>query len=187
MMNRPTRFRASLALILLSFGLGLQAEEKAAADATTGQKVYKTRGPGGEVIFSDQPSKDAKEIPLSPGSTYQSEPIPQFTPATSESKKKDTVAYSTFQITAPSNDTTIHVDVSEVTVQLTLQPALRSGHTLQFLFDGQVTESENTQHTYQNLERGSHTLQARIVDQNDRVLQSTAVVNIHVKRPIARQ
>ncbi len=185
-MNRQIPFRTSLVMLLICLSLCLQAEEKPVTSGDTGKKVYKTRSPSGEVIFSDQPSKDAKEIPVSPGSTYQSEPVPQFTPATPERKKKDTGSYSTFQITAPANDTTLQVDVSEVTVQLTIQPGLHSGHSLQFLFDGTATDSEDTQYTYKNLERGSHTLQARIVDQNDQVIQSTAVVNIHVKRTIAR-
>jgi hypothetical protein len=185
-MNRQIPLRHCLILVLLTgFCLSSQAEEKPAAPADTGKKVYKTRGPTGEVIFSDQPSKEAKEIPVPAGSTYTAPPAPAFVPSSSTAKKSSAFSYSNFQITAPVNDTTLLADVNDVTMQVSLQPGLQSGHSLQFLFDGQVTQNTGTSHTYQNLERGSHTLQARVVDQSGTEIQSTATVTIHVKRPVA--
>lgn len=185
-MNRQTSFRSSLIILLTCFSLCLQAEEKPATDADTGKKIYKTRGPGGEIIFSDQPSKDAKEIVVPAGSTYTAPDLPQFVPSTSTAKTSRAFNYTSFQITAPENDATILVDATAVTVQVNLQPGLQSGHKLQFLYDGQVTEASGLSYTYQDLERGSHTLQARVVDKADNEIQSTATVTIHVKRTIAR-
>ena len=79
-------------------------------------------------------------------------------------------------------------DQLEVTVKLALTPALQPGHKIELLFDGEAVDQStgNANFILRDLERGSHSIQARVLDNSGRAIGSSNTVNIHVKRNITR-
>ena len=64
-----------------------------------------------------------------------------------------------------------------------LTPALRAKHAIVVSMDGQkVGEGTSTQLTLQNLPRGTHTVQAAVVDAAGVELARTEMVTFHLQR-----
>lgn len=173
---------------LVFSSLGLISSLSWAADT-----IYQTVGPDGSVIFTDQPSKDAKEIKL--------KPITIFDPkeASGANRKKESSAntdpepdqgtnYKSFTITSPANDATLQTgDAGNATVRTSINPALRvkKGHRLSALVDGTQLDYSTSASSIglRNLNRGTHSVRAVIVNQRGDIVQlSSNSVTIHVKR-----
>lgn len=143
-------------------------------------KVYKSLGPGGVPEYSDRPGKAGEvEIKLSPGSTYKPPRNLKFRPSPKRPPQR-TVNYEQLKIISPTPDQTIRGE-GNVAVKLQVQPVVQTGlgHRLQIVLDGR-TLPENTSEL-KGLDRGAHTLEARIVDAQQEVIKRTSVT-FHVKR-----
>ncbi len=94
--------------------------------------------------------------------------------------------YTGFSITSPTNDQGVRANDGNVTVQLSLQPALQSGHTIVLSASGEGSQStENSSGLtvgLKNLSRGLHTVSAAVVDKDGNKLISTESVSFHVLR-----
>jgi len=94
--------------------------------------------------------------------------------------------YTGFSITSPTNDQGVRANDGNVTVHLSLQPALRSGHTIVLSVSGEGSEStiDSNGLTVQlnNLSRGLHTVTATVVDKDGNDLITTGPVSFHVLR-----
>ena len=147
-----------------------------------GAAIYRSVDKDGNVIFSDQPQPGAKQLKLPPIPTY-SPP----TPEPSSGKKKKTPAeagYTHFSISQPSNDATIRSNTGTVQVHLSLKPRLHAGDHIVMKVDGQPYGGKltTTQISFQNLPRGTHTIEAEVVGADGKVLISTSGVTIHLHR-----
>lgn len=148
--------------------------------------VYKTINADGEVVFSDVPSEGAERVRLPEVSTYKPPP-PKRSPASVSAGKADTAApYKSFKVSAPENEATIWDNEGIVTLALALEPALLidTGHRIQFFLDGKPdgTPEIGLSHTYRDIERGSHTLSAAVVDVEGNAIISTDQVTIHLHK-----
>ncbi|MCF6337731.1 MAG: DUF4124 domain-containing protein [Gammaproteobacteria bacterium] len=145
-------------------------------------EIYKRTNPDGSVEFTDVPrSDDEKPVPLSPMSTFKTTPVPQQ--KRTSTARADAKKYSVISVTSPANETTIRDNTGMVTVNVSLSPALRSGHKLVLLVDGeQKGESRSGSFTLNNLDRGSHSLVAQVVDKAGKALISSAPVTIYLFR-----
>ena len=164
----------SLALFLLSMFIFTSASSE----------VYKRTNPDGSVTFSDVPSKiDAKPIELPPSSTYS--PPPTHISESSPKPAEIVVNYESISITSPANDSAVRDNAGNLTIKFNVKPSLKPGHSYVLLMDGKnVAEGKAGNIQLKNVDRGSHTFIAQVVDGNKKmVIQSTAVI-VHLQRAI---
>tara|TARA_A100001391_G_scaffold41959_1_gene24173 strand:- start:2737 stop:3288 length:552 start_codon:yes stop_codon:yes gene_type:complete len=148
--------------------------------------IYRWVDPSGTVVFSDEERPGAELIELPASTTYSS---PDVEPVTSmnENVEQDTSPVPDYQlsITAPAANESIWVNDGDVTVTLSVEPALSQerGDGIQLFLDGQTVGEPQTTLTYQfsNLSRGSHELVAKLIDANGQELLSESIV-FHLHR-----
>ena len=150
---------------------------------TVAAQVYRTVDEKGNVKYTDQPPANdtsAEELTL-PSINTQPALAPKK-PA--RNSQKEEVSYKEVVILSPAQDSTIPPGQLEVVVQVYLEPALRSGHRVQLLHNGQPhgPAVPATSFVIDSLIRGKHTLQAQVVDGSDNQLGQSDIITIHVKR-----
>lgn len=158
--------------------------DQAPPAAPAAKTVYRSVDANGKVTFTDIPPKDrpSEAIKVHAANTMPvGQPSAQGEGATSE-KKKESVKYTRLEITSPANDETFGQDVESVTLAAQLEPGLQDGHTFQLYFDGNPVGTNEMSYTVNGLERGTHTVEARIFDKNKKVLKSASPVQFHVRR-----
>ncbi len=150
--------------------------------------IYKKVLPDGTVIYSDQPESGGKEIELPEIQTIPP-PKPNFTEPPSPSTDKTTepaANYTSLAITSPGNDETIRANDGKVVVRISTEPPLQTqqGHKILVQMDGKTVGGPAAQQQYvlENVDRGTHTLQASIQDKGGDTLLQSASVTFHIKR-----
>jgi hypothetical protein len=109
-------------------------------------------------------------------------------PDTETSVQQDDAAssYTGFTIVSPTSEQAVRANDGNVTVQLSLQPELISGHIIVLKIDGEDGEAFNTGNgmavELSNLSRGQHTVEARVIDEKGSVLIQTGAVSFNVLR-----
>jgi hypothetical protein len=95
-------------------------------------------------------------------------------------------SYTGFSITNPTNDQGVRANDGNVTIHMSLQPALRSGHMIVLNVDGEDGKSSKTTSgltiELNNMSRGLHTVTATVVDEDGNGLIKTEPVSFHVLR-----
>ncbi|MFP5507420.1 MAG: hypothetical protein ACLGH6_14580, partial [Gammaproteobacteria bacterium] len=90
-----------------------------------------------------------------------------------------------FELTSPADDGTIRDNTGAITVSFAIEPELKTelGHRLVVLLDGQPQAPvQAASVTLDNVDRGAHSLQGRIVDANGKVVISTPSIQVHLHR-----
>lgn len=147
--------------------------------------VYMEKDAEGNTVFTDRPSsEDAKPIELSPPSIYKAPAIPNAPPSgQAMDQDSDSQNYEFVSITHPADDSPIRENSGALTVNINLIPTLKPRHRFVLLIDGiPATEGQSTTLRLQNVDRGTHTIQVRIVDADDRVIISSESVTFHMLR-----
>lgn len=138
-------------------------------------ELYKWVDKDGTVHFSDQPTAGAEKIKVKDVDTI---PALKSPPAGPESPPAAVTHYE-ITFTSPKAEETIRDNAGNVNVSVNLTPPLndKSGDTLQFSVDGQPQGDSGmaTQLTLTNLDRGTHTVQATVLDGANRPLTSARV------------
>lgn len=150
---------------------------------TASAAVYKWVDADGTVHYSDTPRDGAEEVHVAPPQTYQPGALPAFTPR--PEPPTPVPAYSRFELTAPADDGTIRDNTGAITVSFAIEPELKTelGHRLVVLLDGQPQAPvQAASVTLDNVDRGTHSLQGRIVDANGKVVISTPSIQVHLHR-----
>lgn len=154
--------------------------------------IYKTTDAQGNVVFTDVPPNDeSKSIELINGNSY----APAATPAvpTTNSNAADeapaeempAAGYNKVTITAPAHDQALRENTGNISVSVALDPALNvaSGHRIRILLDGKVAaDAASATVALQNIDRGTHTLVAEVIDASDAVLKASSPVIVHLQR-----
>jgi uncharacterized protein DUF4124 len=155
--------------------------------------IYKTTDADGNVVFTDVPPKDdAKSVELTQGNSYRPATT---TPANTapvgadeaEENAEDVPAagYDKIAITSPVHDEALRENTGNISVNVSMNPALdtSAGHRVQVLVDGQVAgEAASATVSLQNIDRGTHSLVAQVIDANNSVLASSDAVVVHLQR-----
>lgn len=148
-------------------------------------EIYTWTEKDGTVVFSDQSHENASEVTLAPPSSFDA---PSTTNNTN-SKNKTPAAkarYKKLTILKPENDVAIRSNNGNITIELAVSPALQSsiGHRLVVTLDGKivVAPTSTLNHSLNNLDRGTHTLQASIEDINGKVLLNSDAITFHILR-----
>lgn len=161
-----------------------------AADA----KVYKTRDKDGNVVFSDVPPASVEEaskaaIEVKVPNTYETRGQGQSAAdnrepwIVGEDESAEFIPYATLQVAFPANDAPLRDNTGNVTVQITIEPLLTGSHRLRLLMDGTTAgEDSATSFMLPNVDRGTHSLQVQVIDEDGKVLQSSETSTFHLQR-----
>ena len=153
------------------------------APLLSAQTVYRQVDAEGNITFSDQAAPGAEAIKLRKAQTIAPPPVGAFRPEP-DVKKEAQAGYDRLAIIRPRQDETI-VGAAQGNFEekVDLQPALRPGDSLVLLLNGaRVRRARTTRFTFSNLYRGAHTLQVAVSNAEDKVIQRSATVTVHVKR-----
>jgi len=162
-------------LVLLILGLSLAVPTQA--------QIYKWVMPDGSIRYSDKPQPGGKEVKLPPLQTYTAPPIPAKAAKKSEASTTQAIEYKTFVVQSPKNNEVIRNNAGMISIQLSLEPALRSAHSIEIFMDGKsVGSGKGTRISLTNVDRGSHTIKASVKDESGKAIKQTASVTFHLLR-----
>lgn len=157
--------------------------------------VYSWRDANGRLVFGDSPPDQVKADkvklkPLTIADGYKTEEEKEQSAAAKEEDDEagsdDDTAYKNFKISSPSNEEAIRANSGNVSVSISLSPALKKGHGITLYVDGkQYKDAATTSFQLESLNRGSHTVFAILHDENDEVIMNTEPVKFHVLRSSA--
>jgi hypothetical protein len=147
--------------------------------------VYTTTDSNGNIIYSDTPLENAKRIPdaTSTISTQTSTTKPQEKSAKPETPNETpSVPYSAFAITSPTDQQTFQ-NQRQIPIVLKIDPPLQKGDRIQLYVDGAAYGAalESTQLQVEQLNRGSHTLSASLIDSKRNLLKETPSITIFIQ------
>lgn len=152
--------------------------------------VYKQTDADGNVTYSDIPQKNANVmvIPETPVvTTPQTKNIPAAgpnTPSSSTETAADTERkpYTVFSISSPNDQVTFQNE-REIPVTIQLEPALQEGDKIQIYVDGNPYGEPvaSTQIQVNQLERGTHTLTAILLDKKNAIVKTSKTITIFIQ------
>ncbi|HEV2110462.1 MAG TPA: DUF4124 domain-containing protein [Gammaproteobacteria bacterium] len=126
-----------------------------------GGTLYKWVVDQGNVHYSDKPQPGATKLHLPKPTTYAA-PMVAVPGQAAPGTQPVSGAYSRFEIASPAPEQTFW-NVQSVTVTLAVQPGLQSGDTVTITVDGKSQgPGTSTTVTFDNLDRGAHTVQATL-------------------------
>jgi hypothetical protein len=145
--------------------------------------VYRWVDENGVTHYSDQPHEKAEKVQVAAPQTYKPAPLPRSTGSQSAPPE----ASNTYQcqIVAPGNDDTFPNTYS-LNTAVQVDPAPQGGDKVFLLLDGARVPNFPTtggSFTIPNIDRGQHTLQAVVQDQNGKLLCQSANVSFTVLQP----
>lgn len=149
-------------------------------------EIYRGVDEEGNVFYSDKEQPNSKLIPTpSPNTVTMPKPKPKEkqTPQTDQPKEG---AYSTFGIVSPVNGETIFNNAGNISVNFTIEPPLdiANGHQITAYVDGKAAAPASTELMIQipNVNRGKHTLSAKVTDAKGKQIITSNAITIHMKR-----
>jgi len=152
----------------------------AAVPFAAGAGIYKSVDEDGNVTFSDSPSPGAEEIEKKEIPT-----VPSTAPRADFSRDKNgdsddgetTARYRNIAIVSPENDTAIRENSGRLSVSVALEPALAQTHEIVIYMDGsEAARSRSPAFQFSNVDRGTHTLAAAVVDaEGNELLRSDSI------------
>lgn len=166
--------RVFLAAVLLVPGLlPRQAEAQ----------IYKSVDEKGRVTFTDTKPEDRPSETVKVATPNTVTAVARKTGAPLE-PENTAVEYDIFYIASPTNNEALDFNITEVNVSVAVEPPLQEGHVVQFYLDGKSCGKAGTalSRHLTGLERGAHTVEARLRDKRGKMLMSTGLVNIFVRR-----
>ncbi|MGB5538911.1 MAG: DUF4124 domain-containing protein [Gammaproteobacteria bacterium] len=159
--------------------------------ATAQAEVYKSINANGEVIYSDVPTQGAKQVEMPVLPTYTPTPLPVAPPPAPVATQSVVDAYNSFTLTKPGADEAIRSNAGIVNVSATLEPALQvdAGHRIQFFLDGKPEGKPvaRLSASFRNVNRGTHTIAAAVLDENGESLINAVPVTVHILRASIQQ
>ena len=169
--------------------------------AVAGTRVYKTVDADGNVIFTDvPPANPTAPLEINEPNAFSSSNRVKNERIASERRRPVEIdeiddeeethpGYESLSITSPETDAAIRENAGNVTISLRLSPALNnSEHTLEVLLDDTVVASGSQSDVQlNNIDRGTHTVSARVIDANGNELIAASPVTFHMLRYSALQ
>jgi len=149
--------------------------------------VYKSIDRQGHVIFSDTPQRGSKPVKIQTPQTYTPPPSPLATTTPTPTSQQDEQAvgpfkYHTFAISFPIQNDTLRDNSGNMTVNINLVPPLRSGDKVQLEMNGKKLgfPQATTVFSLTNVDRGTHNIQAKIIDKNGKAIGKSGAVIFHM-------
>ncbi|MEE8514744.1 MAG: DUF4124 domain-containing protein [Gammaproteobacteria bacterium] len=150
--------------------------------------VYRWVDENGHVVYSDRPQPGAQVLEEKDVQTVDAPPVELIRPKSDAktSAKNGFAGYKRVAVMSPQNDEPVRENAGNVTVSVTLEPGLQTklGHKLALFVDGaQISEPGTaTQFQLNNMNRGAHTLEAKVIGADGSVIKSSSLVTFHMLR-----
>jgi hypothetical protein len=143
--------------------------------------VYKFVSEDGEIVYSERYHPDAERIKVPDSKKGASLPLGDQSEEALAAAAGD---YASFTIVQPSDDETIRNDEGTVSIGISLTPGLAEGHVIHLYLDGTKLDSDikQTQISLQQLSRGTHSLQAKIVNAEGESLKDSNSITFHLRQ-----
>lgn len=147
-------------------------------------QVYTWINEQGVRVYGDEPPGHANKAELPKLQEVQMPKMVQKEEKAVDVPTNGFKGYVTLEIISPKEDHMITMgEAGSATIQLNIFPALQPKHEISLLLNGRVIETgPKLQFQLNNLNRGSHLLQAQIKEQG-KLLISSPKRRIHVQRP----
>jgi hypothetical protein len=152
-------------------------------------EIYKYVDENGVTRYTDKPpSKDAKPLTLPPLQTYTGAGI---SPTVESSEPGEGVlptevsGYSGIELLSPADQQVFNNANPIVTASAAVTPGLQDGHRVVFLVDGLSFPAPPGQSSVEltELDRGSHSVQAVVMDAQDNIQAQSNVVSFQLNQP----
>lgn len=147
--------------------------------------VYKWTDADGVVHYSDQPMPGAERVQTAPSPSRAGPAASTIAPKpATKPVKQPHLGYSVVSIYAPAPEQAFFSE--PVTARLNLEPELNPNHTLTWTLNGATVPAavpNATEITFEQLERGTYTVQATITDQESGESTSSDPVVFYVHMP----
>jgi hypothetical protein len=170
-----------------------------AMNALAGKQIFKTTDADGNVVFTDVPPRaeqPAEKVDLIAPNTFAGEEeVAVGSAATGDQWIVDPDApdaeaelplapYSSLVISNPGNEANIRENTGSFSVIASLEPPLHPDHSLRLLLDDVPAASADEEAIFSlsNVDRGSHTLQAEVLDKNGAVVFAGNPSVFHLQR-----
>ncbi len=149
-------------------------------------EAYRWVDDEGVVHYSDRPREGAEEIELTEYSRNTGARL--YTPAPQAPGAEDGVAdegpfrYQSISIASPGSEETLWNIEGVLNVSVALSPGLQSGHQMRIYFDGQPRMVSGTSFQLEEVWRGSHNLQAEVLDETGKTLIRSKPTRFYVQQ-----
>jgi hypothetical protein len=174
-------------------------------------KIYKTVDEDGNVAYSDVPPVNTEQraestIELEINNTYsakESGPVPTQNPKgggqsikpgntvganSSPASTPPATTYQSITISAPAANANLRSNSGDVTLSISLQPSLRAGDQVRFFMDGKPVGTVNgTSLSLTNIDRGTHTLAAVVLDGAGKPRISSTTTSFSIQRYVPKR
>lgn len=147
--------------------------------AQQAKKVFVTRDANGVLVFSDSPQPGAEELNLETRANIMS-----ATDATLPVTRKPQPEPYTISIVQPEEQGTVRDNTGSVYVSGKIMPMFQRGLRVRLLMDGkpQSEPQNNTVFILRDVDRGEHTLQMELFDQNGKLIATSPVTTFYLHR-----
>lgn len=155
----------------------------------TSATIYQWQDNEGNTYFSDTPHKGAKEINLPTTQTYDpNKPLSEQSKS-QKNKNDEPKTYESVTITQPENDYTLPNMEGNLNVAIEVLPKLMDGDSIQLVLDGKPIGGSQSSGAFSlnNLNRGTHSISAKIVNKDNEEVATSNSVSFHVRRPVIKQ
>ena len=144
--------------------------------ATQAAPVYKHVDEQGQVTYSDKPVDEGDQpVTLKPVSVIPGRPVARKPEPAAPATETTPVRYE-LEWLKPLNEQTLRNIGGKLEVDLKLKPGLPAGHRVELWLDGvKKGEWEGVPVTLTEVWRGTHSLEARLVDAQGKALARSAI------------
>ncbi|MBL1142534.1 MAG: DUF4124 domain-containing protein [Proteobacteria bacterium] len=136
------------------------------------ETVYKSVDEDGNIIFTDKPSEEAEEIKIEKLETIENPNPAKYKPSPKQAEES-AFQYESLTVSSPENGAGIRSNNGNVSISLSLEPALQTGHKIIISMDGKEIGSGSSV-SLQNVDRGTHSISASVIDGSGKKLISTS-------------
>jgi hypothetical protein len=162
--------------------------------------IYVNQTKSGDIEYTDTPTGSSQPIDIPAVNTTPGSAVTQSAAATTTTKaptspttdmhnNPEAIAatapstYSTFEIIAPKAEETIQ-NQAVLSVQMSVEPKLNPDDKIQILVDGSTvgTPSSSIYQEIPNIDRGTHTLSAAIINSQKQEVKRTGTITIYVHK-----
>ena len=152
--------------------------------------TYKSTDSHGNIIYSDTPSGNTGEIKLPTRPSVNLFPAQKHKNiASKKPPKTDKITHHTYtslKILQPQEDNSLRSNAGTVSVALQIEPKLHDGDMVSIKIDGlEITKVRKSTLTLNNINRGSHSLEAFIINPQGQVLKRSKALRFHLHRQSA--
>ncbi len=154
------------------------------------QEIYKSTDSEGVPLFSDRKHKGAEKIEINSLPTTEFRvPVPSSSAESLPSKGRSEaakVSYRSIVIENPVDDAVVWATGGPLAVLVSTEPAFEaaSDYSIGLRLDGKLLEKrfQKGNISLDGVDRGTHTLQAVVLDPAGKVVVESSVITFHLKR-----